>query len=38
MLTAAADRHPVVHLGAHRLLRRRGMIHLEPLGPSSASR
>lgn len=38
MLEAAADRHPVARLGAHRLLRRRGLIYLEPGGPSSESR
>ncbi|WP_126444806.1 tRNA lysidine(34) synthetase TilS [Sulfuricystis multivorans] len=38
MLAAASDRHPLVELGNHRLLRRRGWIHLEPGGPSSDSR
>lgn len=38
MLDAASDRHPVALLGAHRLLRRRGLIYLEPGGPSSESR
>lgn len=38
MLTAASDRHPVARLGEHRLLRRRGLIYLEPSGPSSESR
>lgn len=38
MLAAADDRHPVVQFGAYRLRRRRGMIHLEPGGPSSESR
>ena len=31
LLTAAVDRHPSLSLGAHRLLRRRGWIYLEPL-------
>lgn len=31
MLDAGADRHPAVVFGRHRLLRRRGFIHLEPL-------
>jgi tRNA(Ile)-lysidine synthase len=38
MLTAGSDRHPALHLGHHRLLRRCGLIYLEPFGPSSDSR
>lgn len=38
MLTAGGDRHPVLQLGDRRLVRRRGLIYLEPPGPSSASR
>lgn len=38
MLTAGIDRHPALHLGAHRLVRRRGLIYLETPGPSSDSR
>ncbi|MFN3883529.1 MAG: tRNA lysidine(34) synthetase TilS [Rhodocyclaceae bacterium] len=38
MLEAGVDRHPSVRLGAHRLLRCRGLIYLEPGGPSSDSR
>lgn len=30
MLTAAADRHPALQLGRHRLVRRRGLIYIEP--------
>ncbi|MEW6515267.1 MAG: tRNA lysidine(34) synthetase TilS [Pseudomonadota bacterium] len=29
MLTAGIDRHPAMHLGAYRLVRRRGLIYLE---------
>jgi tRNA(Ile)-lysidine synthase len=38
MLTAGIDRHPALHLGHHRLLRRCGQIYLEPFGPSTDSR
>lgn len=38
MLTAGSDRHPALQLGEHRLVRRRGLIYLDPPGPSSASR
>lgn len=34
MLTAGADRHPALVLGAYRLLRRRGRIYLEPVDAS----
>lgn len=37
MLTAGSDRHPALQFGNHRLVRRRGLIYLEPPGPSSAS-
>lgn len=33
MCQAAADRHPALVFGSHRLLRRRGLIYLEPVVP-----
>jgi len=30
MLSAAADRHPALQLGRHRLTRRRGLLYIEP--------
>lgn len=38
MLQAGSDRHPVLDFGRHRLLRRRGLIYLEPPGPSTDNR
>lgn len=38
MLTAAPDRHPALSLGERRLVRRRGLICLEPHRPDCASR
>jgi tRNA(Ile)-lysidine synthase len=37
MLVAGIDRHPAIQLGEHRLSRRRGLIYLEPPGPSTDS-
>lgn len=38
MREAGADRHPALTFGAHRLVRRRGKIYLEPATPAADSR